>query len=352
MIILNRLKDQFHKSNRMRKSFKLRIVLFTVSVVFMASCDKLLPDERESVATNSSFTQDVYAPILGRATLYNTFNVGNSTQPLTFEIINPRTYTGEAAPELTDVFPVRVWKQAYTGTETSLDEIAEKRGIENHRLFEIREHSGQFLMWPEAKSAFIQSQPDSGYIFDVEMSNSGGRRYFRNMRLKPLKEVPYEPNTLDPVTGQSTFVDITPTKVLNIFGEHSGQLVSDIGVVFHKVGQGHSLTFEFLDTLQNPIPPKKFNLTDWTNLIHGFDMQMSDTAVTYQVAYPIPLTNLRTNFTTSDGLKAHVVFKYDRMGFGDRREVAELGLDFAIFEPGDWQIKFLFKDDNPKFEDE
>lgn len=323
-----------------------------LGVFGLTSCDKLLPDERESVATNSSFTQDVYAPILGRATLYNTFNAGNSTQPLTFKMINPRTYTGEAAPELTDVFPVTVWKQAYTGEETSLDEINKKRSVENHHLFEIREHSGQFLMWPEAKSTFMQAQPDSGYIFDIEMSNSGGRRYFRNMRLKPFREIPFEPSTQDPITGQTTSAGVFPSRISNIYGKHSGQLIADIGVVFHKVGNGNSLTFEFLDTLQRHISPQKFNLTDWAHLVHGFNMKMSDTAVTYQVAYPIPLTHVKTRYTTSDGLRARVVFSYDRMGFGDQREVAELGLDFAIYEPGDWQIKFIFVDDNPNFDDE
>jgi len=353
MNILNRLKGPFHKSNLMRKRLNIPLVLALMGAVLMSSCDKLLPDERESVAENSSFTQDVYTPVLGRATLYNTFNVGNSSQPLTFKIINPRTFAGEAAPELTDVFPVTVWKETYTGEETSLEEIENKRAIEYHHLFEIREHSGQFVMWPEAKSTIVHAQPDSGYIFDVEMTNSGGRRYFRNMRLKPYREVPFEPSTQDPVTGQSTYLGVVPTSWMNIYGEHTGQLISNIGVIFHKVSdEGHSLSFQFLDTLQNPINPKKFNLTDWAHLVHGFDMKMSDTAVTYQVAYPIPLTNVQTRYTTTDGLKARVVFSYDRMGFGDRRVVAELALNFAIYEPGDWQIKFLFNDDNPKFEDE
>ncbi|UAY56444.1 DUF5007 domain-containing protein [Arachidicoccus terrestris] len=336
----------------MRLLFRVPLALLAFSSLVLNSCDKLLPDERASVATNSSFTQDVYSPVLGRATLFNTFNVGNSTQPLNFKIINPRSYSGEAAPELTDVFPVKVWKEAYTGKETSLKEISEKRGVENHRLFEIREHSGQFVMWPEAKSTFIHAQPDSGYIFDVEMTNSGGRRYFRNMRLKPFREIPFEPSIQDPITGQTTSVGIYPTFVQNIYGEHTRQFVYQIGVIFHKVGNGNSLSFQFLDTLQNPINPKKFNLTDWKNLVHGFDMKMSDTAVTYQVAYPIPLTNLKTRYTTTDGLKAHTVFSYDRLGFGGKRMIANLGLDFAIYEPGDWQIKFWFINDNPNFEDE
>ena len=173
------------------------------------------------------------------------------------------------------------------------------------------------------------------------------------MRLKPYREVPVEPTTQSPVTGQTTYIGTGPSSWSNIFGKRSGQLIYNIGVVFHKISdEGQSLTFQFYDTLQNAINPKKFNLTDWAHLVHGFDMQMTDTGVTYQVAYPIPLTNLKTRYTTTDGLKAHVAFSYDRMGFGDSRVVADLQLNFAIYEPGQWQIKFLFLDDNPNFDDE
>lgn len=327
-------------------------VLILSAAVF--SCSKYLPEDRDSIADNSSYTQDVFSPILGRSTLYNSFNAGSSTQPLNFKIINPRTIAGEPAPELTDVFPVQVWKKAYTGEEKSLEEITEKRAIENHHLFEIRPHSGQLLMWPEAKSTFIRSQPDSGYVFDIEMSNSGGRRYFRNMRLKPFREVPYEPSNLDPITGQATHTGLSATTIENIYGEHTNQLLffTDIVVYFHKVGDGNSLTFQFLDTLQNPIDPHKFALTEWETLVHGFDMELTKTSVKYQVAYPIPLTNLRTRYTTTDGLRAHTIFSWARQGFGDNRIVASLGLDFSIFEKGDWEIKFWFMKDNPKFIDD
>ncbi|HTN37516.1 MAG TPA: DUF5007 domain-containing protein [Arachidicoccus sp.] len=334
----------------MRIRFKTFFALVTAGSL-VVSCSKLLPHDRDSIADDSNFTQDSYMPILGRSTLYNTFVAGSSTQPLTFKIINPRTKSGDPAPELTDVFPVKVWKEAYTGQETSFDEIEKKRGTEMHHLFEIREHSGQFLIWPEAKSTFIHAQPDSGYVFDVEMSNSGGRRFFRNMRLKPFREIPYEPSNLDPITGQAKYAGVSPTRIVNIVGEHTDQILfsNDIIVFFNKVGGGNSLKFEFLDTLQNPINPDKFNLTDWKHLVHGFNMTKTATNVTYQVAYPIPLTNVQTQYTTTDGLKAHTIISWARQGFGDNRIVAELGLDFSIFEKGDWEIKFWFRRDNPKF---
>jgi len=325
--------------------------LLIVGISLFNSCKKYLPENRETLTDDAVFNLTTYQPVLGRTTLFNTFTAGNSTQPIDFKIINPRTLSGEPAPELSDVFPILVWKSQYTGLETSLAEIEEKRETEMHHLFEVRPHSGQFVMWSEAKSSFLRSLPDSGYVFDVEMSNSGGRKYFRGFRLIPYRERAYEPTNLDPITGQATNPYVYPSVVNNIYGERSDDMLfgSDIAVFFNKVGDGNSLTFKFLDTLQHNIDPAKFALTDWDNLVHGFDMSMNKDSVKYQVAYPIPLTNLKTQYTTADGKKARVTFSWARQGFGNERIIAKLGLDFNIFQKGDWEIIFWFKKDNPKF---
>lgn len=335
--------------------FSLKICAFIAVAYLLGSCNKFLPTSKAALGDDALFTQTLYQPVLGRATLYNTFSVGASTtQPLTFAIINPRRKNGEPAPELTDVFPVTVWKTAYTGTETSLAQINAERDTEMHHLFEIRPSSGQFVMWPEASSSFVKSLPDSGYIFDVEMSNSGGRKYFRNFQLIPYRERPYEPSNLDPITGQATVPYIYPGIVSNIDGVTSGEPMtsSDIEVFFYKTGDGNSLTFKFLDTLQNNIDPHKFNLTNWNTLVHGFNMKMNTDSVTYQVAYPIPLTTLPTQYTTADGSQAIVIFQWARQGYANLRVVGSLGLAFNIYQKGDWQIIFWFKNDNPKFDND
>ncbi|WP_373564745.1 DUF5007 domain-containing protein [Sphingobacterium sp. E70] len=58
-------------------------------------------------------------------------------------------------------------------------------------------------MGESGNSGFVKAQPDSGYVFDVELTNTGGRRYLRNFKLKPLRERPYEPSIIDPITGLS-----------------------------------------------------------------------------------------------------------------------------------------------------
>ncbi|MCU7549415.1 DUF5007 domain-containing protein [Chitinophagaceae bacterium LB-8] len=327
------------------------------TVLLLSSCQKFLPAERETVGSDSQYTTDVYQPILGRTTNYtNNFYQGSTTYPSTFRVVNPRRRNGQPAPELTDVFPVLVWKTAYTGLEKSVEEIDAKREIQNRPLFEIGEHSGSFTMWAAAKSSFMRAQPDSGYLFDVELSNSGGRRYFRNLKLQPMRERPYEPSNYNASTGQPTSNGVTPSVVSSIKGLTTDRYLSygDIEVYIRKViKQGvtptNSLTFRFLDTLYNPIDPAKFATTDWDNLVHGFNKVMTNESVTYKVAYPIPAVALPTRFTTGDGKRAKVRFSYSRLGFGGATEKATLGLDFAIYEPGDWEIVFAFKSDNPKF---
>ncbi|WP_184542142.1 DUF5007 domain-containing protein [Mucilaginibacter sp. FT3.2] len=340
----------------MKQKYKIQAfsILFMALVLAIGTtgCLKNLPSDRESIATNTQFTQTVYTPVLGRNTLFsNNFSVGNSSQPLTFKIINMRNRDGSAAPELTENFPVQVWTQAYLGDEKSIAEIEAKRTIENHPLFEIREHSGQFLMWSAALSTFVKTQPDSGYVFDVEMSNSGGRRYFRDFKLMPLKERSFEPSTFNAITGLSQHTGLSPSDVQNIIGAKTNRGLGgdDIEVQFHKVGEGNSLKFKFVDSLYNPIDPALFNLTKWDKLVHGFDMEKTNAYVKYTVAYPVPLIAYKTQYTNAAGDNAHVTFSYDRQAYGNIRSVSNLNLDFAIYEKGDWEITFWFKTESPKF---
>jgi hypothetical protein len=333
------------------------ISILVLCVVVLCACKKYLPQERETVSADSQFTIDVYQPVLGRTTYFaDNFFKGSTTFPSDFKIVNARRRNGDAAPELTDVFPVTVWKQAYDGNEKSIAEMEAKREKQYRPLFEVGPHSGEIIMWAEAKSAFIRAQPDSGYLFDVEVSNSGGRRYFRNLKLMPFRERPFEPSNYNVINGQPQSNGVVPTRVSNIKGITTNRYLSaaDIDVYIRKLetgntNAGNTLTFKFLDTLYNAIDPAVFSTTNWQGLVHGFNMEMTKSSVTYKVAYPIPLIKLPTRYTSSDGSRASVSFGYSRTGFGGRKEDAELRLDFAIYEPGAWEIVFAFKNDNPKF---
>ncbi|WP_316783431.1 DUF5007 domain-containing protein [Pedobacter frigiditerrae] len=328
--------------------------LMLLSIALITACKKNIPDERLSLGKDSQFTISTYQPVLGRNTLFSdNFFVGSSSVPLDFKIVNMRRFTGEPAPELTEYFPVQVWKSAYDGTEKSIAEIEAKRKTENHQLFEIRQHSGQFLMWNRANSNFVRAQPDSGYVFDVEVSNSGGRRYFKDMKLRPFKERPFEPSNLNPTTGQAISTGVFPSLISNIRGEKTGRFLFDVEVQFKKNNApGNSLSFKFIDSLQQVIDPNKFAATDWANLVHGFNMVKNSDSVKYEVAYPIPLAAYPTKYTTATGQQARAVFRYNRQGFGNVMETGLLGMNFNIFEQGNWTIIFWFRTERPKFTNE
>ncbi len=346
-------------------NYRLFWVLLCCGIFVAPGCKKFLPTDRDFFDPDAQYSQNVYMPVTGRNTIFrDNFNAGNSSLPLTFELINPRRRNGDPAPELLKTFPTLVWKKGYTGKEKSLEEITEKRTWEPHPLFEIRKHSGEIMMWAPSSANLLHCQPDSGYLFDVKVSNSGGSRIFKGLKLLPYRERPYEPTNRDPLTGADQNPAVHPSQVKNVEVTHDegSMTASDIDILFHKKGEAPSgkegpsytgtLTFKFLDSALHPIAPAKFNLTDWKALVHGFDMKKTDKYVKYTVAYPIPLVEMPTKYTTSSGQQAALEFSYDRLGFGGQRIVSKIDFDFNIYEPGNWEIVFWFRKGNPKFEDD
>lgn len=327
------------------------------------SCIKV-PADVDFLSSQAAYTKTEYEPVLGRTTLFPEevgsvlFNPDNSTQPLTFKILNFKDSRGDSAEIFYKTFPVLVWKSAYTGDEKTREELEKKRVIEQHRLFEVREHSGQFVMWAPTNLAYlnaVRQQPDAGYTFDVEVSNSGGAKLIRDMKLKPFRSRPFEPAVTDPITG-NTFGYARPNILFGMADVHTQRSIyaEDVAVVFYKEPEstGRSLTFEFRDTAYRPIDPKLFAATKWEELVHHYGTAKFEAdRVIYDVSYPIPLSRLPTRYSNSNGSRASVRFGFDRIVNGTSRVQALLGLEFAIYEPGDWKVIFWFKDANPDFKD-
>ena len=332
---------------------KRLFIFFLIVITF--SCTKFVPSERETIGLDSDYPLQTFTPYLGRTTVYSDiFYKGSTTFPAEFELENVRRRNGNPAPELTDIFPVKVWKQSYTGFETSLQEIEEKRTIENRPLLEVKKHSGELILWEGARSNFVRAYPDSGYLFDIKVANSGGTRFFKGLKLMPYREQPFFPSNLNAGSGMPTSPGVTPSSIL-IVGDSSNRSLGnyDVDVYIRKVNDGtaagNKLTFRFLDKNDQFINPDNFSATDWPNVVHGFNMQKTPTGVTYDVAYPIPLVPLKTRYTAGDGTLAAVRFSYRRIGFANIEVTNFVGLNFAIYEPGNWEIVFKFRFDNPKF---
>ena len=186
--------------------------LLCAMLLVNAGCvDKYLPDEKDAFDRNVAYTRTTFDPVMGHIVFYTDIcNVANSTLPLTFEITDMMHNDGSPAPELEEFYPVRVWKKPYLGTEKSIDEINAKRGIEYRRLFDVRKNSGEIVMWGEANSGILRCQPDSGYVFNMNISNSGGYKVVKRMRLMPKREVDFEPSIYDSQTGLAIAEYVSP----------------------------------------------------------------------------------------------------------------------------------------------
>lgn len=310
----------------------------------MYSCKNNFPQDLDSFSLDMNFTQTEYTPVVGRNTVFaRNFNSGESTLPLTFRISSVRTFDGKEAPELLKLFPVTTWKERYTGEEKSIEEIQAKRETMMRPLWEIGEHSGNLTMWSSSNSTILKTFPDSCYRFDIEVSSTGGRRYFKDLKLIPQKEMAYEPFSED---GSAPFIyslvgDSTQTSIAS----------NTIKVWFNRKGDGNALSFKFLDSKLNPIKLSKFATTDWDNLVHGFNKKFNadSTYLTYQVEYPIPLvTSTKTKYVNSSGY-AFTTFSFDRINSYGIRLPNFIGLPFRIYEKGDWEIVFYFSGEAPLF---
>lgn len=356
-------KNTAHCANALLARSPLFALLIIITVI--SGCKKWygVPPDGDFLSEQADYTIRSFSPVIGRTNLFSgSFNPDGSTLPITFEIVNMRdASTGSPATQPLQVQPTLVWTSAYTGLEKSIAEIEAKRKLEGHPLWEVRK-SGEFILWPSATNALIPNFQGSssplGYLFDVKISNSGGSRILKNLALIPFRERPYDPSNLNALTGAPAAAtdSILPTVLTGMIGLNNRQVLSngnkDVYVYFKRTGNGNSLTFKFLDPAKNPIDPALFNQTKWATLVHGFNMQMTNQYVRYDVAYPIPLVTLPTPYTTADGTKATVEFSYTRLGFNGARETGKLGFNFSIFRQGDWEIDFHFRNDGPRFQNE
>lgn len=344
---------------------RINWLLCVIVFLGIVSCKKFFPVERDSIDAKAGFIgSGIYSPVLGKNTVYSgIFNYGKSSIPLDFEMINLRRYDGSPAPELTDsVYSIKVWKRfgtgGYTGEEKSLEEIEAKRTTENHRIVEMEKYSGNISVWSGMNTDAIISLPDSGYKFDVKVSNSGATRYYYNLRFMPYKPQYYAPNVYDVNTGMRSGVALlSGTSGISVTGmvkkkDNTTMLPSDVDVYFIKrpdTPEPHTLSFVFMDSVFRPIDPALFSQTDWDNLVHGFNKRITPVGVTYDMAYPMPLVEQVTKYTNTTGNRATVNFSYYRVVPGGSGTTANLRFSFAIWQPGNWEIRFVFKNSSPKF---
>ncbi len=353
--------------------------ILLASYALFGSCTDIydLPEDRDFISEEIKYENNVLEPILGRTNLFSTLNPNNSTLPLKFEIVNARYGDGRPVTDIFQKVPTYEWITEYDGLEKSLAEIEAKRRLVNKSLLEI-DSLGRIILWGSSSNELIDPRPADTVLktqdirfFDIKITNTGGSRILKDFQLIPWRQRDYSPSTdINPYTGgvapdpkspkDPTKQDyILPAWISsNLIGEQTERRLEnnadreDIVVYIRKFegGSGNNLRFKFMAKDGTFINPVKFNETKWDELVHGFNKTISTEYVQYDVAYPIPLTNYRTDYVNGD--HARVEFAFSRIQRGGDRIRANFGLDFRIFKQGDWEIIFHFRNDNPKFEDD
>lgn len=345
------------KNNRINQIVSSTFIIALMTVQ-MSCVDNYLPDAKDAFDRDVNFTKTFFDPVMGHTTFYTgVFNSANSTLPLTFEITDMMHSDGTPAPELMEYYPVKVWKSPYLGTESSIEEINAKRGIEYRRLFDVRKHTGEFIMWAEANSSVLRCQPDSGYVFNVSITNSGGQKITKRMRLMPKREQDFEPTIYDSETGLAIAEYLTPDYVYmsyapNNFGYSYSVGAEDVHLYFREnkddPSPNTSLSISFYDKNWGVIDPRAFNETNWSSLFQaGFLKEITSKHVKYDMAYPLPLFKEVTEYTDKNGEKAHVMFEASYMNRYGYRRHAYMYFDFAIYKEAHWEILVHFSNGTP-----
>src|SRR5690606_41532287 len=99
-------------------------------------------------------------------------------------------------------------------------------------------------------------------LFDLEIQNSGGRRYIRDVAIRPYKERPYEPSQYDPSSGLSTTAFLRPSYSI-IYDSRNGTMPvfdvrADIFMQTDNTAPGSTLPISVVDFLGRPIDVRKF----------------------------------------------------------------------------------------------
>lgn len=177
----------------------------------------------------------------------------DSTPPFKITLLDVRhKETGLREAAFFKQYDVAVWKTAYNPlTDTTLELINAKRGMEKKQPMTVLEKSGQFLF-----TQATDSVPTGEYLIDLQIENPNGTKTYTgicSVIIKPVQQFeyvnvpyflalpvnsedairfPYDDQWVDESKGQSTNVRLTITKVANTPNQIVLKVLDKNGAVF------------------------------------------------------------------------------------------------------------------------
>lgn len=348
----------------MNKKVYSILMISAISVLASSCYKKWLPGEKPYFSNNCNFSMNEYTVYPDRTNVfYGIFNSDYSTQPMEISLTNMTHADGTPAPELAGQVDVLQWKNYYSGTEKSVDEIEAKRFSVKRPSFDIRATSGDIVFWP---SDTTNIKPGT-YIFDVLAKNEAGQKTFQKFKLYVKRPRPYEPWYFNDDTGERNTEDVEGKKVpkyqhpslSNVKDEQNIDIkTTDVRIYYEwKPAAKNTFSIKFYDRDSLPISFGKFNATKWDsiryysqsanlNVPFGFNRRFSEdsTVVTYDRTNPYPV------LADIQGERAGIELAYERR-YSGMRSIGRIGFSFALFKQGSWDIIVKFSK-TPRFEND
>lgn len=316
----------------MRRIYLSSCLLFVMGIALLIGCKK--EEKVGFISPAIAYTTKTLTVVTGRGIIMSAaLALDESTKPIEASILSIHDENGK---EFTELMNYKVdtyyWTGTPTGLETSLDQINKIRVPIKRPAIDINPTNGQIIIYAEAKDATIF--PQGRYIFDIKVKNSGGELIIKNaltINTTPAGPYSYAFSGVDGISGLDVKIEKAsastgPTKLIVKTLKMDGTPIDPKTLLGYDYG-----------TAANP------NLKDWHNLgLQKIDKytEFSDRLEIETPGVPIPVIG---GLPTGNGIPvwSERIDMYNNSSAIGR--YFNYWFDFAIYEPGTWNITIQLK---------
>lgn len=166
----------------MKKYFKYVLITFLSCIFGIIACTEV---QDGYISDRIMYYANPFIVASGVTTYSQAPNLGGSSVPVTFEILDVKDANGTSTDELTKGRRLLMWTSPYNSyTDSTIELIQAKRTwVEGEPTMRILERSGQLLF----TESTLECQPGT-YSIDMKMSNSAGERIFNDVLKVTLED--------------------------------------------------------------------------------------------------------------------------------------------------------------------